>query len=151
MKDDMRGPRDRCNGKGGWKGILDSGLVRYRRHRLRRVVLRRDGLRTAGEDGLTLQVDTLYKQRPTAMSNNTGKYTSVLTALLLRCNVRIVVALDTIKELLPALRVPDVLNPDVHPLLDVAVADNLVDDDTNGTGGDVVDDTSATIRAGPSQ
>ena len=144
MKDDMRGPRDRCDGKGGGKGILDSGLVRYRRHRLRRVVLRRDGLRTAGEDGLTLQVDTLYKQRPAAMRNNTGRHTSVLTALLLRCNVRIVVALDTVKELLPALRVPDVLHTDVDALLNVAVADDLVDDDTDSAGGHVVDDTSTT-------
>ena len=141
MKDDMRGPRDRCNGKGGGKGILDSGLVRYRRHRLRRVVLRRDGLRTAGEDGLTLQVDTLYKRRPASMRNRTDRHTFVLTALLLRCNVRIVVALDTVKELLPALRVPDVLDADVHPLLEVAVADDLVDDDTDGVWGDVVDNT----------
>ena len=144
MKDDMRGPRDRCNGKGGGKGILDSGLVRYRRHRLRRVVLRRDGLRTAGEDGLTLQVDTLYKRRPASMRNSTDRHTFVLTALLLRCNVRIVVALDTVKELLPALRVPDVLHTDVDALLNVAVADDLVDDDTDSARGHVVDDTSTT-------
>ena len=55
--------------------------------------------------------------------------------------MRVVVPLDTVKELLPALRVPDVLNPNVHPLLDVAVADDLVDDDANSTWGDVVDDT----------
>ena len=65
----------------------------------------------------------------------------LLTALLLRRDMCFVVPLDTVKELLPALRVPDVLNTDVHPLLHVAVADDLVDDDTDGVGSDVVNDT----------
>jgi len=39
---------------------------------------------------------------------------------------------------------PDVLDPNVHPFLDVAVADDLVDDDTNSTGGNVVDNASST-------
>lgn len=38
---------------------------------------------------------------------------------------------------------PDVLNPDVHPLLDVAVANDLVDDDTDGIWCHVVDNTSS--------
>ena len=66
----------------------------------------------------------------------------LLTALLLRRDMCFVVPLDTVKELLPALRVPDVLNTDVHPLLDVTVADDLVDDDANGAGSNIVDDTS---------
>ena len=61
------------------------------------------------------------------------------TTLLLRLSMRRVVALDAVKELLPALRVPDVLDTDVHPLLDVAVTDDLVHDHTNGAGGNVVD------------
>ena len=57
----------------------------------------------------------------------------------------VVVPLDTVKELLSALRVPDVFNTDVHPLLNVAVADDLVDNDTDGVWGDVVDNTRATF------
>ena len=39
------------------------------------------------------------------------------------------------------------LNTDIHPLLDVAVADDLVDDNADCTGRDIVDDTSpAMIR-----
>ena len=57
--------------------------------------------------------------------------------------MRIVVPLDTVKELLPALRVLDVLHTDVYTLLDVTVADDLVDNDADSVGGDVVDNTSA--------
>ena len=65
----------------------------------------------------------------------------MLTTLLLRRNMRLVVPLDTVKELLPAFRVTDVLDTDVHALLDVAVADDLVDNDSDGVGGNVVDNT----------
>ena len=58
--------------------------------------------------------------------------------------MRLVVPLDAVEELLPALRVPDVLNPEVDTLLDVTVADDLVNDDTDCAGGHVVDDTSTT-------
>ena len=68
----------------------------------------------------------------------------ILTALRLRLNVRLVVPLDAVEELLPALRVLDVLHTDVHALLNVAVADDLVDDDTDSARGHVVDDTSTT-------
>ena len=37
------------------------------------------------------------------------------------------------------------LDPDVHPLLDVTVADDLVDDDTNSTGSYIVDNPSSTV------
>lgn len=34
------------------------------------------------------------------------------------------------------------LDPDVHPFLDVSVANDLVDDDTNSTRGNVIDNSS---------
>ena len=69
----------------------------------------------------------------------------LLTALLLRRDMCFVVPLDTVKELLPALRVLDVLHTDVYTLLDVTVANDLVDNDADSVGGDIVDDTSATV------
>lgn len=69
----------------------------------------------------------------------------MLTAVLLGLSVEIVVPLDAVKELLSALRVPDVLHTDVYSLLNVTVTDDLVDDNTDGVGGDIVDDTGTAI------
>ena len=69
----------------------------------------------------------------------------LLTALLPSLLVKLRVLLDTSKELLTALGMSDVLNTDVDTLLDVAVSDNLVHDDTNGMGGDIVDNASSSI------
>ena len=55
------------------------------------------------------------------------------------------VGLDSVQEFLTTSRVLDVLDSQVNSLLDVSVADDLVDDNTNGRLGNVVDNTSLTV------
>ena len=71
------------------------------------------------------------------------------TTLRLGLRMKIMVLLDTVKELLSALRVSNVLNTDVHSLLDVAVADDFVHDNTNGGRSYVVDNPCASGRGVP--
>ena len=63
----------------------------------------------------------------------------ILTTLLLRLLTDLLVALHALEELLPALRVTNVLNSDVHSLFDVAIPDHLIHNDTNSMGSDIVD------------
>jgi len=104
---------------------LDGSLVRDRSDSLWEVVLDGDGAGLTGLDGLPLQVHVLSS--------------SFCGDLLLS------VGLDTVDELLSALGVLDVLNADVHTLLNVSVADELVEDDSEGGLGDVVDNTGLTV------
>jgi hypothetical protein len=67
------------------------------------------------------------------------------TASLFRLYVRGVVGLNTVKELLTALRMLDVLNANVDPLLNVAVADDFVYNDANCVRRDIVDNTGPAV------
>jgi len=104
---------------------LDGSLVWDRGDSLWEVILDSDGTSLTGLGGLPLQVH----MRPSSLS----------FPLLLS------VRLDTVDELLSALGVLDVLNANVHTLLDVSVADELVEDDSEGGLGDVVDNTGLTV------
>lgn len=90
------------------------------------VVLGGDGALLAGLDGLALKED--------------GGAVSLGLALLLG------VGLDAEDELLTRAGEADVLDAEVDTLLDVAVADLLVDDDTDSGLGHVVDDTSLAME-----
>jgi len=104
---------------------LDGSLVWEWSDGLWEVVLDGDSAGLTGLDGLPLQVHVLSS--------------SLCGPLLLS------VGLDTIDELLSAFGVLDVLSTDVHTLLNVSVADELVEDDSEGGLGDVVDNTGLTV------
>lgn len=84
-----------------------------------------DEVGLTGTNGLTLQVD--------------------VDTLLLGLALLDGVLLDTLDEVLAGAGVLDVLNADADTLLEVAVVDLLVEDDTDGGLGDVVDDTGLTV------
>ncbi len=55
------------------------------------------------------------------------------------------VFLDSVDELLARARQRDVLDADVDTLLDISIADSLVDDHADGGFGDVVDDAGFAV------
>lgn len=66
-------------------------------------------------------------------------------SVLLGLPLLLSVALNTVDKLSPALGVVDVFDANVDTLLEIAVADLLVDDNTKGGPGDVVNNTSLTV------
>lgn len=88
-------------------------------------ILDLDGSRVSGHGGLSLQLYAL---------------TLLLGLLPLAC-----VLLHSGQELLSRSGMCDVFDSDVDSLLDVSVADLLVDDDTDGGLGNVVDYTSLSV------
>lgn len=85
-----------------------------------------DGVSLTGLGGLALQVE--------------------MDTLLLGLALLVGVLLDTSDEVLTGAGVLDVLDADVQALLDVAVVDDLVEEDTDGGLGHVVDDTGLTVE-----
>jgi len=69
-----------------------------------------------------------------------------LTALGFCCGMCVTVPLHPVQEFLPTFRVFHMLNTKVHPLLDVAVANDLVNDNTDSVGSDVVDNAGTPER-----
>lgn len=105
---------------------LNVGVVGDGSDALGLVVLGADGAGLAGLVGLALKEDG--------------------GALLLGLALLLGVGLDADDELLTRAGEADVLDTEVDALLDVAVADLLVDDDTDGGLGHVVDDTSLAVE-----
>jgi hypothetical protein len=104
---------------------LNVGVVRDGSDRLGEVLGGLDDVGVTGLDGLSLQVQ--------------------VNTLLLSLALLDGVLLDTVDELLTGAGVGDVLDTDVEALLEVAVADTLVDDNTDGGLGHVVDDASLAV------
>ena len=68
-----------------------------------------------------------------------------LDALLFGLGVKAGIFLNALLELITALGVADVLGPDVDPLWCDVVVDTAVDEETDGTRGNVPDNTSAAV------
>lgn len=105
---------------------LDGRLVGQRSDGLGDVLLEGDGVGVAGAEGLALEDDGL--------------------AVSLGLSAEAGVLLDAAKEVVARARGANVLDADVQALLEVTVLDLLVDDDTDGGLGDVVDNTGLAMH-----
>lgn len=105
--------------------LLDGGLVGDGCQGLRAVLLEGDLSRLTGQGGLSLHLN--------------GR------TLRLCLGFQRSVLLDSAQEALSGSGRLDMLDAEVDTLLDVSVLDLLVDDDTDGGLGDVVDDTGLTV------
>lgn len=104
---------------------LNVGVVSDGSKSLRQVVLRRDGVCSSWALRQSLELNLL----------------SLLLGLPLLCGVE----LNSVQEVITALGVLDVLDAEVDSLLDLAVTNSLVDDDTDGSWSDVVYDASSAV------
>ena len=104
---------------------LDRGLVCDRYNSLRYVLLHRNGSRLPWHQWLSLQV-----------------YVGTISLRLL---LELGIGLDSADELLSRSGKGNVLDSEVDALLDITVLDLLVDDNTDGALGDVVDDSGLSV------
>jgi hypothetical protein len=128
------------------KSRLNGGFVGDGVEGLGGVVGRRNVVGLTGLSGLSLQVDVFCRGRE-ILGNGETRFSSRdrLTTLGLGFLLGDGVGLDTVQELLSASGVLDVFNPQVDSLLHVSAVDNLVTDDTDTSGGNVVDDTGLAV------
>ncbi len=105
--------------------ILDEGFIRNRGDGLRLVASSGNETGRLWTEGLSLQLNKL------ALSLGILQSSSVF--------------LDTTEEICSALGVLNVFNTDIDTLFHITVSDLLVEDDTDGGLGDVVDDTSLAL------
>lgn len=122
---------------------LDGGIVCNGGKSLRGVVGSRDEAGLAGGDRQTLELDVLALSLSLLLGSSVG-----LDTVQEVCSRGETDSINHFRRLLnlalltiTALGVLDVLNTEVDALLHVAVADDLVDNDTDRRRGDVVDDT----------
>jgi hypothetical protein len=78
-------------------------------------------------------------------SSKTNRNEEIHTILLLGLNMCIMVALHPVQKLLTTFRVPHMFHTEVDPLLDVTVANDLVNDDTDSIWGDVVHNAGSSV------
>lgn len=104
---------------------LDEGFVRNWGQCLRNVLTDLDNLGLSWLSWLSLQVNLLTLSLSLSLQSSVG--------------------LDSVQELSTTSRVLDVLDSQVNLLLNVSVTNNLVDDDTDGSLGNVENDTGLTV------
>jgi hypothetical protein len=73
------------------------------------------------------------------------KHRPGLTSFLIGDLLGVVIRLDAVQELLSAFRMSNMFHPYIYTLLDVTIANNFVDDDTDSPWSNIVNDTSTTM------
>jgi hypothetical protein len=131
------------------RNLSDSGLISEGVECLWKV------LRSGTLDNMGLSWNSLYTSEQDSLCERNGVSLFILvslgkrvthTALLLGFSPQNNILLDTVKEDLTSLGMFDVLYTEIYAFLDVAVSDTLVNQDTDCSWGDIVDDTRASVR-----
>jgi len=132
--------------KGNSASTLDESFVRDRSKCLRNIELGRDVTSLTGLSRDSLQVERDYHQDKNQHSDiMPDLYTLQLTTSFLGFLLLLSVGNNTVQEFLTTLGVLDVFNTDVDTLLQITVTNVLVNEDTDGRLGDIVNDTGTTV------
>jgi hypothetical protein len=112
-------------------------------------------LRGGSLDEMGLSWNSLYTSEQDGLCERNGVSWFMLvslgkrverTALLLGFSPQNNILFDTVEEDLTSLGMFNVLYTEIYSFLDVAVSDTLVNQDADGSWGDIVDDTRASVR-----